>query len=99
MFGATDTFQAIGRTAKHQPELLKKADPDLQDDASSNNGQTVGRGYNLHAAQALNLLGGHPSVSDVPLALEVDIWLFRLGCYLAALYGGLDIYGELVDHH
>ena len=89
----------MGRTAKYQQEPMKRGSQDLRDDASLNSVQTRGSGRDLHAAQAFNRLGSHPSACGVPLALEVDLWLLRLGRYLAALYGGHDISGELVDHH
>lgn len=88
----------MGRTAKYQPESMKKGGPDLRDDALLNSNQTRGSGRERYAAQAFNCLCGHLSACGAPLALEVDLWLFRLGRYLAALYGGHDISGELVDY-
>ena len=88
----------MGRTAKYQPQPVKKGGPDLRDDALLNSNQTRISGRELYAAQAFNRVGGHPSASVVPLALEADLWLFRLGRYLVALCGGHDISGELVDH-
>ena len=72
---------------------------DLRDGALPNSNHTRGSGRELYAAQAFDRPGGHPSACIVPLALEADLWYFRLGRYLAALYGDHDISGELVDHH
>lgn len=78
---------------------MTRGGQDLRDDASLNSGQTSGSGRDLHEAQAFNRLGSHPPACGVPLALEADLWLFRLGRYLVALCRGHDIPWELVDHH